>query len=68
MFRERIFEWSRNFGRILDAGNKLNALAVARRGLLPSTRSIVWADIDISSVEMTREVSRAYMSPIQGNR
>jgi hypothetical protein len=63
-----MFEWSRSLGRILDAGNEVNVFAIARRGLLLSGRSLVRADIDSSSVEMTREVSRAYMGSIQANR
>jgi hypothetical protein len=68
MFRERIFEWSRNFGRILDGGNEVNVFAIARRGLLLTGQSLVQAEIDSSSIEMTRIVSRAYMWPIQANR
>lgn len=63
-----MFEWSRNLGRILDAGNVVNVFAIARRGLLLPGRGLERADIDSSSVEMTRVVSRAYMGPIQANR
>ena len=63
-----MFEWSRHFDRIFDSGKEVNVFAIARRGLLLSGRSFVRANIDSSSVEMTREVSRAYIGPIQANR
>ncbi len=61
-------EWNRSLSKVAETWVQLSAFVNARSGFTKSARKLTDFEIDSNRVEMSREVSRAYIQPLQGNR